>query len=267
MFEILEFTETRVVSVTNRAETHGDEKKPAVSMTLELIAGNSMLDTIDKTLKPTFWKPKDEESAPLPGVEVAMQVLRCNSVERVILPTSHEGYALEVDDGIDETKPMVFGSTKVDKFTFEPKQGGSMVLRLRVGTSDVNEERMGKLGMHVGGKIWIKVIKPKIDDKPAGGDASESGKKGGKGGKKTVIDGTKGHPGAAAAEGQASLLTPEQALADSVNKPAPDAQAAIDAAREAGKWPFPKIEGANADTGPEPKAAAASAIEKAKGKK
>lgn len=38
MFQITEMTEAHVASVTNRTETHGDEKVPAVSIGLELIA-------------------------------------------------------------------------------------------------------------------------------------------------------------------------------------------------------------------------------------
>jgi len=121
-------------------------------------------------------------------VEISTPILRCNSIDRVTLPTKHEGWTLAIDDGIQgDTDPMLFGPVKVDKLSVEPKQGGSIVLRMRLGTSDVDADKLGWLGMHNGEEIWIKLTPP---PKPA-----------------DVIDGTVGHPGAAAAAaGQRDLL-------------------------------------------------------------
>jgi hypothetical protein len=171
MFQILEFTEAHVASVTNRTESHGDEKVPAVSIGLELTAANTILDQIDPKLREALYKAVDGQDQ-LPGVEPATPVLRCNSIDRAVLPTSHEGWTLQVDDGIDESEPMTFGSVKVDKFSVEPKQGGSIVLRLRCGTSDISAETLGKLGMHNGQSIWVTLKAP--ERKPDAIDASSS---------------------------------------------------------------------------------------------
>lgn len=163
MFQIETFTEAHVASVTNRTETHGDEKVPAVSIGLEITCANTILDQIDPTLRQSLYKAVEGQDE-LPGVEPATPVLRCNSIDRVTLPTAHEGWTLNVDDGIDETDPMLFGGVKVDKFTVEPQQGGSIVLRFRCGTSDIDAERLGKLGMHNGQSIWITLTAPKAPE-------------------------------------------------------------------------------------------------------
>jgi hypothetical protein len=163
MFQILEFTEARLLSVTNRTEKHGDEEVPAITIGVELTAANTLLDCIDPTLRQALYKT-DESQPSLPDVESSTPVLRCYSIESLKLPTKHEGWTLTVDDGIDDTQPMTFGGCKVDKFIVEPKQGGSIVLRLRIGTSDIDAERLGKLGMHNGQSIWIKLTQP---EKPA----------------------------------------------------------------------------------------------------
>lgn len=162
MFQILAFTEAHLATVTTRVEKHGDDDKPAVSLGLEITAGNSILDLIDPTLRPTFYKVPDTKA--LPGIDEALTVLRCNSVDRVLLPTKHEGWTLAVDDGVDDTKPMVFGGVKCDKFSVEPKQGGTVTLRFRVGTSDLDAARSGMLSMHVGQQIWVTLIAPKAGD-------------------------------------------------------------------------------------------------------
>lgn len=159
MFQILTFTEVHIASVTNRTEVHGDEKVPAVSIGLEMTAANTILDQIDPKLREALYKAVDGQDQ-LPGVEPSTPVLRCNCIDRAVLPTSHEGWTLQVDDGIDESVPMTFGSVKCDKFSVEPKQGGTIVLRLRCGTSDISAETLGKLAMHNGQSIWVKLTAP-----------------------------------------------------------------------------------------------------------
>jgi hypothetical protein len=173
MFQILTMTEAKLSSLTPRSEKHGDDDKPAVSLAIEIEAANTLLDTIDPTLRQALFKAVDDQPV-LPGVESSTPVLRSNSIDRVLLPNKHEGWTLAVDDGIDDTDPMSFGSCKVDKFSVEPKQGGSISLRLRVGTSDIDAARMGMLGMHVGQPIWITLTAPVRQ--PEAIDASSSAK-------------------------------------------------------------------------------------------
>lgn len=186
MFQILEMHEAHLASVTNRIEKHGEDDVPAVSLGFSLTSANTILDSIDPAIRASLYKAVDGQPD-LPGVETSTPALRCNSFERHILPTKYEGWSLEVDDGIDETEPMVFGGTKVDKFQIEAKQGGSVVIRFRAGTSDVDAEKLGKLGMHVGQSIWIKLRAPEKqveqpvqpdaedDDEPTAGDLFVNG--------------------------------------------------------------------------------------------
>lgn len=176
MFQIAEFQEAKLATLTPRSETHGDDNVPAVSLRLELTVPNTILDTIDPKLREALFKPKPDAEPELPDIEASTPILRCNSIDRVTLPTKHEGWTLAVDDGIDESQPSTFGGCKVDTFSVEPLQGGSIVLRFRVGTSDLDAAKSGMLGMHVGQQIWITLTPP--EPKPE------------------AIDGTTGHPGA-----------------------------------------------------------------------
>lgn len=159
MLEITEFTEALLTNVTNRKEKHGDEDVPAVTLAVEITTGNTILDAICPGLRHALYKSVEGQEQ-LPGVEPTTPVLRSNVIERVSLTTMHEGWRLAVDDGIDDTNPMLFGSVKVDKLKVDAKQGGSITLGVRLGTSDVDSERLGKLAMHNGQSIWIKLLKP-----------------------------------------------------------------------------------------------------------
>ena len=166
MFEINTLTEATLATLTPRIQKHGDEDVPAVSLGLELTVANTALDCIDPCIRDALFKRVDGQPE-LPGMEPSTPALRCNSFERVTLTTKHEGWTLEVDDKLDESKPQVFGGCKVDKFNVEPLNGGSCRLRFRVGTTDIDATSSGMLAMHVGQSIWIKLRAPeKADEAP-----------------------------------------------------------------------------------------------------
>lgn len=170
MFQITEPTYARLASITSRVEKHGDDDKPALSMRLEIEAPNTLLDVIDPQIRHALYMAKPDEEPELPGVEQSTPILRCNSFEKHALTTSHEGWTLAVDYGVDEGAPMLFGACKVDKFQVEAKQGGSIVLSFRVGTSDIDADKGGKLLMHNGDDIAITLKAP--EKKPDAIDGS-----------------------------------------------------------------------------------------------
>lgn len=247
MFQILEFTEAKLATLTPRSERHGDDEKPAVSLALTIEGPNTMLDCIDPKIRHSLYMPKPDAEPELPGVEPSTPILRCNSFETHKLATAHEGWTLAIDDGVDGTDPMLFGGCKVDKFTIDAKQGGSIELKFRVGTSDLDAERSGFLGMHVGQPVWItlKVPEKKPDaidgtqsaferDHPPGeGDAtdlfSQTSAEGGAGpGDEDDSEGGETDAGSAETEG-----------ANGETEGAESGTAAADAAMDA-PWPFPK---------------------------
>ena len=160
MFQITETTEATLAAVTNRTEKHGDDDVPAVSLQISVEAANTLLDCIDPSIRQALYKAVDGQEQ-LPGIEPATPVLRCNSfADKIPLTQAHEGWTLEIDDSIDEATPMVFGGCRVDKLRVDAKQGGSIVLSMRIGTSDVDADRLGALAMHNGQSIWIRLRAP-----------------------------------------------------------------------------------------------------------
>lgn len=191
MFQLTEFVQATITSLTTRTEAHGDDRVPAVTVGIKIECANTVLDQIDPSIRHALYKAVDDQAL-IDGVEPVTPVLRCNAFDSIALITAHEGWTLLVDDNIEEENPMEFGACKIDKFRVDAKQGGSIVLSFRCGTSDVDAERLGALGMHNGQDIWIKLLAP---EKPAAGATEATG---------AAIDGTTGHPGAA--DGQGSLL-------------------------------------------------------------
>ena len=214
MFQLTEFTQATINSVTPRVEKHGDEDKPAVSIKLSIEGPNTLLDAIDPNIRHALYKAVDDQEQ-LPGVEPATPVLRCNAFEKHTLTASHEGWTLAIDSEVDEAAPMMFGGCKCDKFSVDAKQGGSIVLTIRVGTSDIDADRLGWLGMHNGEDIWITLTPPKP--------------------KAEAIDGTVGHPGASGPDAGELFAAEHGGPEDE-----PSEGGETDIAGRGDNWPFPK---------------------------
>lgn len=197
MFEITNQTAATLKTLTPRTEKHGEDDVSAVSLGLSITGPNTLLDALQPGLRDALYTAVDDQDQ-LPGVEPATPLLRSAGIESLKLTPKFEGWTLRIDARADEDDPIVLGSCKVDKFVVVPKQGGSIELTFRVGTSDIDESEAGWLFGHLSQELWITLTAPPKTD--------------------TSIDGTVGHPGAA--DGQGSLIdseeTPEKALADSI---------------------------------------------------
>lgn len=170
MFKIEDLTEVTLNAVTNRVEKHGDDDAPAVTLALSLTGPNTLLDAIDPQIRQALYKAVDGQES-VPGVEPTTPVLRCNSFDSIALTTSHEGWTLEVDDSATAHEPMKLGGCKVDKLRIDARQGGSVELAFRVGTSDVDGDRLGWLAMHNRGSVWVRLLPPKAPEKAIDGSA------------------------------------------------------------------------------------------------
>lgn len=160
MFELLTPTDAELTSVTNRSELHGEDKVPAISLGLRISGANTLLDLLSPTLRPAIYE-RPEGQPSLAGIEETMPNLRTKGIDHFALDASFDGWTLAVDHGIDEAAPITFGGCKVDKFRCTAKEGGSVELSLRVGTSDIDAGSLGLIGMKLGQTISITLTAPK----------------------------------------------------------------------------------------------------------
>ena len=194
MFALTDPTEAKLATITARIEQHGDEEVPASSFGLKITGHCTLLDLLSKTLRSALYE--DPAQASIDGVPVA-QSLRSKDIDFPInVVGKYDGWTWVVDHGIDEHDPITFGKCKCDAFKVTAIEGGSVELSLRIGTSDIDAERLGIIGMKLGQNISIRLLAPaKVEDKPTDG-------------RPTLID--------ASSDGDAPpVLTPEAALAAS----------------------------------------------------
>lgn len=160
MFELKTPTTAKLSSLTPRVEKHGEENVPAVSLALTITGPNTLLDLLAPGLRDTLYKAVEDQEE-LPGLEQATPLLRTRALERIKLKVHDmEGYRLVVEHGIGDDTAIDLHDCKVDKWALEPFEGGSVELSFRVGTSDVDETYLGRLGMKLGQDVQIQLHAP-----------------------------------------------------------------------------------------------------------
>tara|TARA_B100001105_G_C22399440_1_gene448565 strand:+ start:2491 stop:3177 length:687 start_codon:yes stop_codon:yes gene_type:complete len=163
MFQLLDATPAKLATVTNRTEKHGDQDVPAVTLGIRITTANTLLDQLSQGLCAQLYKsPEEPEPQPeFDGMErIALPLRRDNVIDRLALKGELNGYTVIIDFGIDETSDIKLGGAKIDGFVVTPHEGGSIELGLRIGSSDLDELKAGRLAMLNKHEIQLKLLAP-----------------------------------------------------------------------------------------------------------
>lgn len=202
MFQLLEWTESTIKSVTPREEKHGKESVSAISIGLMINAPNLLMDSLSPTLRDGVYAANEDQDD-VPGVPRVTPNLRAPELAGLMIPldTLLEGATAYFDYGADgENDPITLGSAKVDKVKVEPLASGWSNYYLRIGTSDISRDEFGIFCDQLGHKMRVRIEPPAAENERVETDL--------------VIDGTSGHPGAPLfEEPSAARLTAEEAFA------------------------------------------------------
>lgn len=173
MFQLTTPTTAKLKSLTPRIEKHGDENVPAVSLGLSITGPNTLLDLFNQQMRHALYKAAEDAGDNLPGIDAPTPLLRTRGLEKIKLKTADMiGYRLVVDHGIGEDSAIDLHDCKVDKWTLEPFEGGSVELSFRVGTSDIDETWAGRLAMKLGQEVEIQLLPP--EPKPEAIDGTKA---------------------------------------------------------------------------------------------
>lgn len=168
MFEITTPMSAKLATFTIRSEKHGEDDVLAFSMGLKITTANTFLDLLAPGLRDALFKAVEGQDQ-LPGVEPATPLLRCKTIDTINLDRSFEGWTLSVPHGIDEDTPITIGGAKIDKWRVTPLEGGSVEVSCRIGSNDVDETELGKLGGKLGQEIEFTLTAPKVSEPPIDG--------------------------------------------------------------------------------------------------
>ncbi|MDT7835005.1 hypothetical protein [Aquabacterium sp. OR-4] len=239
LFELPTNTECELATFVGRTQKSGPDDVPAVTFRLKLAGvSNTLLDRFSKTIRHTIYKAVEGQEN-LPGVEDVTPLLQSKDLVHWAPETCLDGWTVYLARGISDGDALQMGGCKIDAFRFDFFEGGRMDVDFRISTADVDEDGAGMLWGRQKRKVFVTIVAPEM---PAE--------------KEPAIDGTKGHPGAVAAQGDAGDLF-AQAARDELGAgeaedgevgddqhagdfgTADEADLAAEAERGGEDWPFP----------------------------
>jgi hypothetical protein len=167
-FEIEDFTPVKITSVNPRSERHGPEElHPAVDIGISLVTSNNILSALDgKLLDALYTKNANADQGGqqnLDGVDEVSNLPNLKFPKMGALKWKHDliGYTLTVEHGVGSD--ITLTGCKVNSFTIDPKEGGSVELKFRVQSSDGLDERtLGKLSLLVQNEVDIMLEAPEV---------------------------------------------------------------------------------------------------------
>ena len=145
-----------------RKENHGDEKKAAADLKFTLAAPNTLLDSIDKALRPAFFrKPGKGEQQALPIDGNNLVALNLPLLGEQKIATEYEAYEVEIASLLGHIEPLFFADAKVKKIAWLPIEGGSISMSLTVSVQIDKDDDAPLLAAWRRGEAKLSLVPPK----------------------------------------------------------------------------------------------------------
>lgn len=152
-----------------RKENHGDEKKSACDMKFTLSAPNTLLDSIDKALRPAFFrKPGKGEQQALPIDGNNLVALNMPLLGEQKITTEYEAYEVEVASLLGHIDPLFFVDAKVKKIKYLPIEGGSISMSMTVSVQIDEDDDAALLAAWRRGDAKLSLVPPEQVKTPIG---------------------------------------------------------------------------------------------------
>jgi hypothetical protein len=132
MFD-LENATVKLASVNARAEKHGEDTKPALDLKIEASCPSSVLIHFHPELRQHLFKRDENPDLVDQVVEGdGLTVLRYSRLGALKWDWEGAGYSATVDYGMGGESNIQLQDVKVDHFSFEPQNGGSVAVTFRI---------------------------------------------------------------------------------------------------------------------------------------
>ena len=156
--------------VSLRAEKHGPEEVPACDLKIETDQPNSILAFFgSQLLDSLYWRAptaEDFTQSELEGVEPVSDRPNLRNAALVGpfgVQYDGAGYTVRIDYGIDSTTEIAIHDVRINAITIDPKEGGSVTLKLRAQFG-VDEKLAGRLGVMIGREVTLSLEPPAAND-------------------------------------------------------------------------------------------------------
>lgn len=145
--------------VNSRAEKHGDEAVSVMDLKLKLNMGNKVLDLFNAELRNVLYKKVDDPDLVDQTEPDALTAPRFGYLPVLAWDWEGSGYTVTIGYGMGGESDIVLADVKVDKFKFEPMNGGTVGVTLRV-VAHPDEVQAGKLFTLIQNDVDVIITAP-----------------------------------------------------------------------------------------------------------
>jgi len=197
MFELAEFTSITLDHFQTRVELHGEAHVLACDLSMTLKTHNSILDLMDKRLRPRLYMnlSAEEKARLTQQAGQATMDLPISDLPNIAFPDidyplkfmkEYSGHTCTIEHGIDSSTAIVLNVCKLKTFRITPIEGGSVEIKFTISSAaDIDEHITGAMPMKQKTDIKMKLLAPRdvdggVIDASADGDApgTEKAKRG-----------------------------------------------------------------------------------------
>ena len=181
-FEIVSVREVLLTHTNLRKEFHGDAKVQAIDLNFEIEGSNELLDMIDPVLRTMLYFNRQATAGQLelPEHLQVLPDLRApkfnNQKFRYGGNDKYKGYLFQHDFGVGGASNLSFHNASAGKFSFETKDGGTVVLGFQVSYSgdELTDVAITRLVRLEGEKVFILLRAPDVLQLVKGGKSASA---------------------------------------------------------------------------------------------
>ena len=179
-FEIVNVREVLLTHTNLRKEFHGEEKVQAIDLNFELEGGNELLDMIDPVLRTMLYFNRQAAAGQLdlPEHLQILPDLRAPKLNGQKFKyggnDKYKGYLFQHDFGIGGASNLSFHNASAGKFSFEVKEGGTVVIGWQVSYSgeELTDDAILRLVRLEGDKVFVLLRAPEVLQLVKGGKST-----------------------------------------------------------------------------------------------
>lgn len=171
-FEIETPTNAKITDILVLAEKDRQpDTNPGAGLDLALTTSNHILTAFDGFLRGMLYTKNggsaSSQQGTLEGVEPVSDMPNLTDIGKKLGQFGWDleltGYTLTIDQGLGgKTSNIELGDCKLSKFSVQPKEGGSVVIKFRAESPDVSEKTHGKLALLKTRELPITLTAPEV---------------------------------------------------------------------------------------------------------
>lgn len=144
MFQVTKH-DASITNINLRIERHGEDRQLSVDIKFALSVGNEALDTIEKGLRESLFRPasKGQQMSLTEGAD-ALVAVKHPMLDPISLSHKFDGYEVAIGTHLELEEDLFLVDVELKKFTLKPIEGGSVGVTL-TASANVDTDELSEL--------------------------------------------------------------------------------------------------------------------------